>query len=100
VNRWEEEKPGFHFISFAPHANYDGVTTTMRDGIGCSTPAVNLLTRNGGTFLNYVQRVSGCEIIIPPVTYRGEDPREIGFIGTKESIAVAKEMVFGQAGHF
>ena len=32
-------------------------------------------------------------IIVPPENYRGEDPREIGFIGKKESIADAKKMV-------
>lgn len=94
TNRWEAEKdrPKFSFISFAPHG-YDGVMTTFRNGLGCSTPAVNLLRRNDCAFLKYVERTTGVRLDIPPQNYRDEDPREIGFSGTKEGVAGAKKMV-------
>ncbi|KAE9378788.1 hypothetical protein N431DRAFT_450727 [Stipitochalara longipes BDJ] len=79
TNRWEndKDKPKFSFISFAPHPEYDGITTTLRDGLGCSTPAINLLRRNDCSFLKCVERTTGVRINIPAENYRGEDPREI-----------------------
>ncbi len=93
VEMWAEKKPKFHFISFAPHPEYDGVTTKLRDGLGCSTPAIKFVSRNDLKFIKHVKRSTRCEIAITPQTYPKEDPREIGFIGQKGSIAEAKNMV-------
>lgn len=93
TNEWQDKKPKFRFISFAPHPEYDGVNTTLRDGLGCSTPAINLLSRNNFDFIKNVERATGCEILITPQTYPKEDPREIGFVGTEESIKEAKKLV-------
>ncbi|PMD36915.1 hypothetical protein L207DRAFT_586601 [Hyaloscypha variabilis F] len=95
TNRWEadKDKPKFSFISFAPHPKYDGTTTTLRDGLGFSTPAINLLLRNDCSFLKYVERTTSARIDIPAQNYPGEDPREIGFTGTKEGIADAKKLI-------
>lgn len=90
---WEDKKPKFDFISFAPHPEYDGVTTTLRDGLGCSTPAINFLSRNNFAFIEYVERTTSCEIVITPQTYPKEDLREMGFIGQEKSTAEAKKTV-------
>jgi hypothetical protein len=37
-----------------------------------------------------------CCFDIPPEAHRGEDPRQIGFTGKKESVEVAKETVLDQ----
>lgn len=93
VNMWEDKKPKFRFVSLAPHPKYHGVTTTLYDGLGCSTPFIKVLAKKDFEFVKHVERTTGCEIIITPQTYPKEDPREIGFIGTKESIAEAKKLV-------
>jgi hypothetical protein len=93
VNMWEGKKPNFRFVSLTPHPEYDGVSTTVYDGLGCSTPFIKVLANKNFEFVKYVERTTGCEIIITPQTYPKEDPREIGFIGTKERIAEAKKLV-------
>jgi hypothetical protein len=93
VNQLEDKKPTFDFINFAPHPEYDGVATTLRGGLGYSTPAINILGRDGFAFIKLVERTYGFKIAITPQTYPKEDPREIGFIREEKSIAEANKMV-------
>jgi len=95
TNRWdaESDRPKFSFISFAPHPGYDGTTTTMRDGLGCSTQAIDLLRRNDCAFLKHVERTTSVRLNIPSQNYPAEDPREIGFTGTKEGIEAVKKLI-------
>lgn len=93
VNMWEDKKPKFRFVSLAPHPKYDGVTTTLYDGVGCSTPFIKVLAKKDFEFVKNVEQTTGCEIIITSHTYPMDGPREIGFMGTKESMTEAKKLV-------
>jgi hypothetical protein len=90
-NLWTgNNTPQFHFISFAPRTKLDG---TRYDGLGVNTPAINFLRRKNWEVIKNIERSTGCVITITNQSYPGEDPREIGFMGQKESISEAKKLI-------
>jgi hypothetical protein len=89
ISMWNENPPKFYFISLATPPSYRGVIAMQRDELACSTPAVNLLRQNNFAFVKQVERSIGCVVNITPQNYPKEDPREIGFVGTDESIKAA-----------
>jgi hypothetical protein len=68
VAMWVDKPQKFRFISLALPPLLNGNTTILRDGLGCSTPAINLLRRGNFQFIKQVERSTGCEIIITPQT--------------------------------
>lgn len=92
VNKWVGgDLPNFHFVSVAPKTIasdsrvYDG--TCVQRGI------IRNWEKNGWRFLRGVEKSSGCVIRVPPQEYHSEDPREIGFFGTRASVDSAKAAI-------
>lgn len=97
-NLWTENKPTFKFISFAPLTKFGD--DTCYDGLGVNTPAVNFLRRKNWEAVKEIERSTGCVLTITNQSYPGEDPREIGFMGSKESNVEAKRMVLEKLATF
>jgi hypothetical protein len=102
TNLWTgtENEPKFHFISFAPHPQYDGVSTTYYDGLGVNTPAVQFLGRNNWAVVKKIEKSTGCVITVARQSFRNEEPREIGFMGGEKSIENAKALVLEKLATF
>jgi hypothetical protein len=90
-NIWTgDEKPTFSFVSFAPVAwggsrEIDGTTVSSKD--------LWKLSRGDWGFIKRIEATTNCEIVIPDEDYRGENRREIGFLGSRKSIDAAKKAI-------
>lgn len=97
-NLWTDSKPKFQFISFAPLTKFGN--NTRYDGLGVNTSAVNFLRRKNWEAVKDIERSTGCVLTITNQSYPSEDPREIGFMGQKESIAAAKKLVLEKLANY
>jgi hypothetical protein len=83
-----DKKPTFEFVSFAPIAR--GNDSRVRDGMMVSSKNIRKLRAGDWVFVKRLQANTECEIHIPDEEYPREDPREIGFWGTRQSIDAVK----------
>jgi hypothetical protein len=91
-NAWTgENKPSFKFVSFAPVAW--GIDRREPDGMVISRNSLWKLRRGDWAFAKRTEAITRCEILIPEEEYKGEDPREIGFWGTRKSIDAAEKAI-------
>lgn len=90
-NVWTgDNKPHFQCMSFAPIAR--GIDARVRDGMTVSRKAMRKIVGydHSCSFMESVKAKTGCEYFIPEEEYHMEDPRNIGFWGTRVQIDAAK----------
>jgi hypothetical protein len=78
----------FHWVSLCPRSAINGI---RYDAIGINDDAVVFL--NESREIHRIRKETGCDLWIPKKSFAQEDPREIGFRGTKEAIKEAKALV-------
>ncbi|PVH77625.1 hypothetical protein DL98DRAFT_591053 [Cadophora sp. DSE1049] len=86
---WANKKPVFRFSSLAPVSTYE---EEVHDSVVVEAEDVEHLEENGWAFIEDLEQRTGCIIHIPQ-EIPGEPFREIGFVGSKEAVVKAKEMV-------
>lgn len=94
-NVWQgANMPTFHFASFAPLKR--GIEDRVFDGMEVSSRTVYKLSKYDWGFLKNIEQGSGCKIEVVPEEYRGEDPREIGLVGTAEGVEMVKRKILAK----
>lgn len=105
-NKWlDENKPSFHWVSLSIQPAVEG--KSYDDGLGVGERVLDCMrlgkeyAQNGTTCAKKdewetrrsIQHATGCHVIIQRKSFAAENPREIGFRGSKKSVAAAKKMV-------
>lgn len=105
-NKWlGDNKPTFHWVSFSTEPAIEG--RLYEDGLGVDERMYSLFrwgkeyAGNGKKCtkeeewptLDRVRQMARRKVWMPHKTFPGENPREVGFRGTKKAVALAKKMV-------
>ncbi|CAG8951065.1 hypothetical protein HYFRA_00006463 [Hymenoscyphus fraxineus] len=105
-NKWlGDKKPTFHWVSLSDVPAVEG--KQYQDGLGVNEKAYGFMRwgeeyykkgikcekREEWSNRRRVQNATGCSVFMPGKTFPGENPREIGFKGSKKAVAAAKKMV-------
>jgi far upstream element-binding protein len=73
--------------------NYGGGQEKVNDSIYVPSDAVGMIIGKGGETIREMQNMTGCKINVSQSSGPGEVEREIGLVGTRESIARAKRAI-------
>ena len=94
--KWSEDPPKFHFVSLAslivkrPDYRIHSTMSVKQEGI-------KRLEQNNWSFVKRLESRTECHITIPENPFRRRRPLEIGFFGTKENVAKAKQRIMEKA---
>ncbi|KAF4635732.1 hypothetical protein G7Y89_g2362 [Cudoniella acicularis] len=91
-NRWAgDNMPTFKFVSLAPLGGKNG---KFYDTLGVNSAGANYLCKYmNGKLIRDIEFMTKCKIEVTEQTCPGEDPGEIGFVGSEQDIKKAKQAV-------